>query len=102
MCPCQHGCPLLCVVPDLRSLSPPLDCDNTRTGPWMSTSGSGPSCLCWQEQTVPIPLGTLSWGLGGGCLQQHGMAGLTQPPPHSSHCHGWAPSPSLPSSTDMT
>lgn len=85
MCPCQHGCPLLCVVPDPRSLSLPLDCDNTRTGPWMSTSGSGPSCLCWQEQTVPVPRGTPpSWGLGGGCLQQHGMAGLSSHHPAAS------------------
>lgn len=99
ICPCQCGCHLPCLVPEPRSLSLPLDCDNTRTGPWMSTSGSGPSCLCWQEKAVPVPRGTRpSWGLGGGCLQQHGTAGLTQPPPCSSPCHGWAPSPAKPSS----
>lgn len=86
--------PLLCVVPDPRSLSLPLDCDNTRTGPWMSTSGSGPSCPCWQEQMAPVPLGTPpSRGQGRGCLQQHSKAGLTQPPPCG---HRGAPSPAQP------
>lgn len=52
MCPCQHGCP---PIPDLRSLSLPLDCDNTRTGPWMTRLGLVlPACAGRSSQCLSL------------------------------------------------